>query len=78
VGLKRLDAKTNWLAIKRQSWSNFDFDFDFDNEESQWITVESSRAESLVQLRREYPVEEDYNVSGSDMWTVVTSCIKVQ
>jgi hypothetical protein len=29
VSLKGLDAETNWLAVNRQSWSNFDFDFDF-------------------------------------------------
>jgi hypothetical protein len=27
VGLKRLGAKTNWLAVNRQSYSNSDFDF---------------------------------------------------
>jgi hypothetical protein len=27
VGLKGLHAKTNWSAINRQSWSNFDSDF---------------------------------------------------
>jgi hypothetical protein len=25
-GLKGLEAKTNWLAVKCQSWSNFDFE----------------------------------------------------
>jgi hypothetical protein len=28
VGLKGLDAKTNWWAVNRQSESNFDFEFD--------------------------------------------------
>jgi hypothetical protein len=30
VGLKGLDAKTNRLAVNRQSLRNFDFDFDFE------------------------------------------------
>jgi hypothetical protein len=30
MGLKSPDAKTNWLAVSRQSQSNFDFNFDFD------------------------------------------------
>jgi hypothetical protein len=28
LSLQGLDARTNWLALNRQSWSNFDFDFD--------------------------------------------------
>jgi hypothetical protein len=27
MSLKGLGAKTNWLAVNRQSWSNSDFDF---------------------------------------------------
>jgi hypothetical protein len=30
VVLKGPGAKTNWLAVNRQSQNNFDFDFDFD------------------------------------------------
>jgi hypothetical protein len=31
VRLKGLGAKTNWLAVNRQSWNNFDFNFDKEN-----------------------------------------------
>jgi hypothetical protein len=27
VGHKGFDAKTKWLSVNRQSWSNSDFDF---------------------------------------------------
>jgi hypothetical protein len=50
-----VDAKTKWLAVNRQSYSNFDFDFDFDfdfgvTRSSSWV---SERVGWWVSLVRE-------------------------
>jgi hypothetical protein len=53
--LKGLDAKTDWLAVNRQSLStrNFDFDFDFD------LSSQSSVGDSDGKM----VVEEELEVS---------------
>jgi hypothetical protein len=48
VGLKGLDAKTNWLVVNHQSWSNFDFDNELSPVEADSNTWSSSFGESRI------------------------------
>jgi hypothetical protein len=54
VGLKGLDAKTNWSAVNRQSQSNSDFDF--------WFWLDQLR---VADVRREKLVAEVEESSGN-------------
>jgi hypothetical protein len=69
VGLKGLDAKSNWLAVNRQSYSksdsDFDFDFDFDFDDpvqlseatwSSWLVSEKVQLLEVSLWREEHEV----------------------
>jgi hypothetical protein len=59
VVLKGLDAKTKWLAVIRQSYSNFDFEFDFNFE----LVVDGTKW--VAEIRWEIMAVEDRLVPRS-------------